>query len=146
MRDLDLAKRVLKEENLALVVVKNGEVIYKSTDRGIKPMYYITTEMKEQVLESSIADKVIGKGAALLYVNLNIREVYGDIISKAGMKTLDKAEIPYEFLDSCEYIKNREGTGYCPIEKLSMDVEDPNELIGKIKIFLASIAQKTEER
>lgn len=142
MKDLDLAKHVLKEENQSLVVVKNGEVIYKSTDRGIKPMLSITNELKEEVRGSSIADKVIGKGAALLCVNLNIKEVYGDLMSQAGIDMLKKNGIKYEFNQSCEYIKNREGTGYCPIEKLSMDVEEPRELLEKLKIFFASIAKK----
>ncbi len=70
MKDIDLAKQILKEENQSLVVVKNGEVLYKSRDRGIKPMYSITKEMKEEVNGSSIADKVIGKGAALLCANV----------------------------------------------------------------------------
>lgn len=142
MKDIDLAKQILKEESLSLVVVKDGDVIYRSTDRGIKPMYDITNQMKEKVFQSTIADKVIGKGAALLCANLNIAEVYGGLISKAGMETLEKNNISYEYDESCEYIKNRDETDYCPIEKLSMGVEDPIELLEKIKIFIASIADE----
>ena len=142
MKDLELAKQILEDENQSLVVVKNGQVIYKSVDRGIKPMLTITNEFKEEASGSSIADKVIGKGAALLCVNLNIKEVYGDLMSQAGIDMLEKNKIKYEFKESCEYIKNREGTGYCPIEKLSMDVDEPRELLEKLKIFFASIARK----
>lgn len=142
MKDLELAKHILEEENQSLVVVKNGEILYKSLDRGIKPMLSITNEIKEQVVGSSIADKVIGKGAALLCVNLKIKEVYGELMSQAGMDMLQKNGIKYEFKQSCEYIKNREGTDYCPIEKLSMDVEEPRELLEKLKIFFASMAKK----
>lgn len=142
MKDLELAKHILEEENQSLVVVKNGEVLYKSVDRGIKPMLSITNEMKEEVAGSSIADKVIGKGAALLCVNLNIKEVYGDLMSQAGIEMLKKNGIKFEFKQSCEYIKNREETDYCPIEKLSMDVEEPRELLEKLKIFFASMAKR----
>ena len=142
MKDFELAKHILEEENQSLVVVKNGEVLYKSVDRGIKPMLSITNEMKEEVAGSSIADKVIGKGAALLCVNLNIKEVYGDLMSQAGIEMLKKNGIKFEFKLSCEYIKNREGTDYCPIEKLSMDVEEPRELLEKLKIFFASMAKR----
>ena len=142
MKDLELAKQILEDENQSLVVVKNGQVIYKSVDRGIKPMLTITNEFKEEASGSSIADKVIGKGAALLCVNLNIKAVYGDLMSQAGIDMLEKNKIKYEFKESCEYIKNREGTGYCPIEKLSMDVDEPRELLEKLKIFFASIARK----
>lgn len=142
MKDLELAKQILEEENQSLVVVKSGKVLYKSVDRGIKPILSITNELKEEVSGSSIADKVIGKGAALLCVNLNIKEVYGDLMSQAGIEMLKKNGIEYEFKQSCEYIKNREGTDYCPIEKLSMDVEEPRELLEKLKMFFASMAKK----
>lgn len=142
MKDLELAKQILAENDQSLVVVKSGKVLYKSVDRGIKPMLSITNEMKEEVEGSSIADKVIGKGAALLCVNLNIKEVYGDLMSQAGIEMLQKNGIKYEFKQSCEYIKNREGTDYCPIEKLSMDVEEPRELLEKLKNFFATMAKR----
>ena len=142
MKDIELAKAILEEEGQSLVLVKDGEVLYKSMDRGIKPMLTITNNLKEEASGSSLADKVIGKGAALLCVNLNIKEVYGDLMSQAGIDMLKKNGIKYEFKQFCEYIKNREGTDYCPIEKLSMDVEEPRELLEKIKIFFASIAKK----
>lgn len=141
MKDIELAKSILLEENQSLVLVKDGEVLYKSKDRGIKPMLTITNELKEKASGSSLADKVIGKGAALLCVNLNIKHVYGDLMSQAGIDMLKKNHIKYEFKQHCEYIKNREGTDYCPIEKLSMDVEEPKELLEKIKVFFASIAK-----
>lgn len=142
MKDLELAKKILYEEDQSLVVVKNGQVIYKSKDRGIKPMLTLTNEFKEQAYASSIADKVIGKGAALLCANLKVKQVYGDLMSEAGIDILEKNGIKYEFKESCEYIKNREGTGYCPIEKMSMDVEEPRELLEKLKLFFESMPKK----
>lgn len=141
MKDIDIAKRLLIEENLALVVVKNSEVIFKSIDKGIKPMYILATEMQEKAEGASLADRVIGRGAALLCGYIGINEVYTELISEGGIDTLNKYNISFTMAKLCPYIKNRDKTGYCPIEKISMDLEDPVLLLQKIKDFLASISR-----
>ncbi|MBU5427376.1 DUF1893 domain-containing protein [Tissierella pigra] len=139
MNDIELARKVLKQEDLALVVVKNGEIVFKSKDKGIKPMYILATEVKELSKGGSLADRVIGKGAALLCRYIGIEEVYTELISEGGINTLEKYKIPYIMEKSCPYIKNRDKTGYCPIEKLSLDIDNPEILLDKIKEFFKSV-------
>ncbi len=139
MKDVELAKKVLYDENQKLVVVKNGEIIFKSKDRGIKPMYILSTEMKDKVKGSSIADRVIGKGAALLCTYLDIKEVYGELISQGGIDVLHRFNIEYIAKATCSYIQNRDKTGLCPIEKRSLDIENPQILLQRIEEFLHEI-------
>lgn len=136
MIDVELAKKILYDENQKLVVVKNGEVIFKSKDRGIRPMYVLSTEMKDKAKGGSIADRVIGKGAAMLCVYLNIERVYGELMSQSGINVLHKSNIKYTVKESCKSIKNRDKTDLCPIEKRSVDIEDPEVLLKRIKSFL----------
>lgn len=136
---MELAKKILYDENQKLVVVKNGLVIFKSQDRGIKPMYILATEMKDRAEGSSVADRVIGKGAALLCGYIGIKEVYGELMSEVGIDTLHKFNIKYTIKASCKHIQNRDKTDLCPIEKRSMDTDDPEELLRRIEIFLSSI-------
>lgn len=139
LKDLEKAKNILIEEDLALVVVKDGEVMFKSKDKGIKPMYTLATEMRTEASGASLADRVIGKGAALLCGYIGIKEVHTDLISENGKATLEKYNILYTMEKSCPYIKNRDKTDYCPIEKLSLSTEDPEVLLEKIKEFFKSI-------
>ncbi len=141
MKDIDLAKLILKEEDLTLVVIRNGEVIFKSKDKGIKPMYILATEMKTKAQGGYLADKVIGKGAAMLCGYIGINEVYTELISNGGIITLNKNNIPFTIEESCAYIKNRDKTDYCPIEKLSIEIEDPILLLDAIKEFFISIGK-----
>lgn len=136
MKDVELAKNILYDENQKLVVVKNGEIIFKSKDRGIKPMYILSTDMKVETKGASIADRVIGKGAAMLCTYLNIEEVYGELMSESGINVLHKSNIKYTIKESCEFIQNRDKTDLCPIEKRSLDIEDPEILLKRIKSFL----------
>lgn len=141
MKDIDLARKLLIDENLTLVVVRNGEVVFKSIDKGIKPMYILATEMKEKAMGASLADRVIGKGAALLCGYIKINELYTDLISEGGMDTLKKYNILFTMAKTCPYIKNRDKSGYCPIENISLNLDDPIVLLEKIKAFLTSIGR-----
>ena len=138
MTDIEIAKKYLKEENLTLAVAKNGELIFKSKDKGIKPMYILATEMKEIAKGASIADKVIGKGAALLCEYIGIKELYGELMSEIAIKILKGANIDFTYSKITPYIQNRDKTGLCPIENMAKDIEDGEILLKKIGEFLSN--------
>lgn len=146
MKDIELAMKRLKKENLTLVAVKNGEIIFESNERGIKPMYILATEKADLAKYASIADKVIGKGAALLCAHIGIKKVYTDLISLSAVEVFKKYGIEYEFENCCEYIKNRDQTGSCPIEAIANDIENPLILVDRLYEFLNKIGGKNEER
>jgi hypothetical protein len=139
VKDIEIAKKILLEENLTLVVVKDGKLVFKSRDKGIKPIFTLATEMKELANGGSLADKVIGKGAAILCGYIGIQEIYTELISEGGARTLEIYNIPYTRDKSCEYIKNRDKTDYCPIEKLSMNMEEPETFIKAVRDFFAKM-------
>lgn len=136
LKDIEIAKEVFHKEDLAIVVVKQGEVVFKSKDKGIKPLYTLATKMKEEAFGGSVADKVIGKGAALLCGYLDIKEVYASLISEGGQIILNNYNIPYTMDKSCSYIMNRDKTDYCPIEKLSLDIEEPEIFLSRVEKFM----------
>lgn len=142
MKDIEIAKDILIKEGLAIVVVKNGEVVFKSRDRGIKPIYTLAKEMKEKAFGASIADRVIGKGAALLCGYLGIKEVYAGLMSELGQKILSSYNIPYTMEKFCSYIMNMDKTDYCPIEKLSLNTDDPEIFLSRVEEFFKSMKGK----
>lgn len=139
MKDIELAKKILHDENQKLVVVKDGIVIFKSQDRGIKPMYILATELKDKSQGSSIADRVIGKGAALLCAYIGVKYVYGELMSEGGIDILHNSKIQCEMNATCKYIKNRDKSGLCPIEERSLDIDDPEVLLERIENFLKTL-------
>lgn len=138
MKDIEIAKELLQKEDYTLIVVKSGEVLFTSKDKGIKPMYRLVKDMKERSIGASIADKVIGRGAALLSAYLGVKEIYGEVMSKEGVEVLQKSNIDYSFSTLCDYIKNRDKTGLCPIERLSLDKTDPIIFIEELEMFFKS--------
>lgn len=139
MGDLDLAKEVLDRECLTLAIVKNGCIIYTSRERGIKPLYDLVTSNKEELKSSSVADKAIGRAAAMLYEYAAIKELYTKLISDKAVDVLERTSIIYEFERSVPYIKNLDNTGMCPVETLSSETDSLDELMAGISDFLERI-------
>lgn len=133
MNNLKLAKSTLFENEYSIVVVKENEIVYKSESKGLQSLISLYKNEKSTLEDSSIADKVIGRAAALILFDANIKEVYADLISENAIDILDKSNIPYEYKTLVKEIRNRDNTGMCPMEELSLKCTSADELIEKIE-------------
>ncbi len=120
---------VLKDTLLACdytCVVKKDEMIYTSKARGVKPLLTWLDDGMD-MRGALAADKVVGNGAAMLYVLLGVRGLYALTISESAKCTLEKHGI-YVQSDVCvESIRNRAGDGLCPMETAVQGIENPEE-------------------
>lgn len=136
MKNLERAKEILSSGNYTLVLV-NDDGFQTDTLRGVRPLL---KRYGEDYSSYSAADKVIGKGAAFLYVLLGIKEIYTHIISKPALEVLleNKVSIEYDIL--VDNIINHNKTGFCPIETATMNISSPNEALAVIKETLSKLA------
>ena len=132
MTSLEKAKSILLSTASTIAVVSNGEV-FTSQERGVKPLLHLLTEKKGFRKGASVADKVIGKAAALLMVLGEIKEVHTLIISEPAIKVFENHNIPCFYDKKVDRIVNRTGDGLCPMETLCLDVDDPQEAFEKIR-------------
>ena len=124
--NLEKAIKILEEEkDLTLVLVLN-EDIYKSSEKGIKPLLQLLNSGKNY-LNYSAADKIIGKAAAMLYKLLNINDIYGEVMSISAINFLEQNKINFKFKIKTKEIINRKGTGICPMEETVLNIENPTE-------------------
>ena len=130
MRDIDKAKAALSGEvTLALV---SGTSLLTSSKRGIRPLLdFLDTGM--DFSSYSAADKVVGRGAAYLYVILGIKEVFASVISASALSLLEEYGVKVECERTVERILNRTGDGFCPIESCVMDITDKDEALEAIR-------------
>lgn len=145
MKDWEIAREQLLKEQQTLVIVKDSRVLYSSVQKGILPMYEAVSQLKEQLQGAAVADRVIGKAAAMLISQFQIAYLHTEIISEAAKEKLEKAGIPYSYEKSVPYIQNRSKTDLCPVEKLSQGVEQVEELKQKISAFLNSLKESKNE-
>lgn len=106
------------------------------THRGVADLFSLVTDEPDFLGGASVADKVIGRGAALLLVKGGAAEVYAQVISAGALEVLLHAGIEVEYGQLVDNIINRTGTDICPVEKLTADTTSPDEAYGKIKQFL----------
>lgn len=128
---LEKAKSILLSSASTIAVVSDGEV-FTSQERGVKPLLFLLKEKKEFLKGASVADKVIGKAAALLMVLGEIKEVHTLIVSEPAIKVFEKHNIPCFYDKKVTRIVNRTGDGLCPMETLCLDVENPQEAFDRI--------------
>ncbi|MBT3318758.1 MAG: DUF1893 domain-containing protein [Clostridia bacterium] len=129
-------KRELRD--YALVVFKNDDLFFFSTQRGIAPLVELC-DMNNGGNELFLADKVIGKAAALLCAHCGVKVLYANVISEAALAVLQQYGIDAEYEIKVPFIKNREGNDKCPMEKLAHDVSDPGEMLLRAQNFLKSL-------
>ena len=126
VNNLERAIKILEEEkNLTLVLVLN-EDIYKSSEKGIKPLLNLLNSEKKY-LDYSAADKIVGKAAAMLYKLLGVKEIYGEVMSNSAINFLEQNNINFKYKINTKEIINRKGTGMCPMEQTVLNIENPIE-------------------
>ena len=121
----------IKNSGYTCMIYKANELIFASEKRGVAPLIdFISTYGPDG--DYSLADKVIGKAAALLCVKAGIRHVYAGVISEPALGIFNDHDISLAYDKVVPAIKNRTNTGLCPMEGLSKGVTDPEAMYGKI--------------
>lgn len=136
MKDITKAKTIL-ESGYTCVLVK-GKMSFTSKRNGIVPMVKFLNDGIG--LEGfSVADKIVGKAVAMLFVLAKVKEVYAEVLSKTAISVLEANGIAYSYKILTDNIINRQGTGLCPMEETVKDIFDCKQAYEKIKVKLASL-------
>lgn len=128
MRDIDLAKQLLLDQHLTLVLVRDGEVLFKGQGKGLRELSQLYREQADLLKGSSAADTVIGKAAAMFYSAGQIAEVDGQLMSEVAIQHLQAHAIPHEFTIATPHIRNQQGNGLCPMENIALASETVEDL------------------
>ena len=127
IEDMDLAREVLTKNNYSIVVVKNGNVLIKKDGDVIRSTLDAIEELKEEIQDSIVGDRILGKASALLYRYSKIKGVYSTQATKTAIAVLIIAGIPIQIDEMIPYIKNRDGSDVCPFEKMLLNIDSPEE-------------------
>lgn len=119
----------------------NGEAAITDNRRGVKPLIDII-DRGETLRGFSAADKVVGKAAAFLYVLLDVSEVYAEVISRRALSVLEENNVHAEYSVLTEAVKNRAGTGFCPMETAVLDENSPEKALKKIRAKVCELSAK----
>lgn len=130
--------RQLDEGNYSCVINNNGETRTYSQS-GVADLYDLVKSNDNFLNGASMADKIVGKGAASLMVVGGIKELRTHIISHSAVQLLQEAGVKVSFDEEVDHIINRSKTDWCPLEKRVKDAPNAQAAMPIIEQFIADM-------
>ncbi len=134
---LQKAKEILLSGDHTCVLY-DGTNEYHSDQRGVRPLLDFL-DSKTDFSGYFAADKVVGAGAAHLYVLLGVKSVWANVISSAAKEILLCNNISVLFEKEVPHIINRKGDDICPIEHCVAGITDSHTALVAIKKRLTEL-------
>jgi hypothetical protein len=144
-QDLEFAKLKLIKEDLSLVIVKKGKVIFETKKQGISGFLQAIEKLNQNLVAASAADKIVGVAAAMLCVYSGVVSVFALTISEEAIRVLEDKNISCRFEKKVSNILNRDKNDVCPFEKLAMASESSDEAYVKLKSLASEMMKKSEK-
>lgn len=133
----------LERTGLSLIVYRNGEAIFFSRSSGISPHLEAIKKVGREALRGTVvADKIVGRAAALLILYAGSAEVHSMIVSSGGRELLEGRGVKLEFNWETPSINVRDGVILCPFERMVQGISDPEEAYEKIVEKLAELEKR----
>jgi hypothetical protein len=132
--DCQQAQDRLHAANLGLVIVRDGQIQWESSAPGVGGLLQ-AIEQGRDLRGAALADRVVGRAVALLACHMGLVRIYGEIMSDAAVSVLGARSVPVVYSLRVTQIHNRAGTGLCPLERLTLDIEGPGDAVVALRQF-----------
>ena len=125
---------------MCLMVWRGEEIVFSSRSKGIRPHLEAIEVLGREGLNGSVmADKIVGRAAALLMLYSVPAEVHAVVITKKAKELLESGGVKV-FPDSeVPAIKEKNGRIYCPFEAMVQGISDPEEAYSAIVAKMLSM-------
>ena len=122
-------------------IIRNNGTTRTFHERGVKDLHRLLMQEPEILSGASLADKVVGKGAAALMIAGEVAWVYADVISQAAMELFEQSQVEVQYGEIVPNIINRAGKDICPVEKLCRDCKTAAECLPLIDKFIKEMSR-----
>ncbi len=124
------------------MIYKNGELIFESNLKGIRPHLKAINELGSELKGSLMVDKILGRAAAFLLIYSGAVEAITVVVSTPGKRLLEEYDIRLSYNEEVPHIKMENGVIYCPFERMVQGIQDPTEaylaIVEKMNSFKAA--------
>ena len=127
----NIATEMIKTQKASCVTVRNGKIETQGSPRGIA--YIIDLYEKDMLKDAFVADKIVGKAAAMIFTLGGVSACYAENISEPALKWLTDHNVSTEYTNISEHIVNRKGDGTCPMEMTVQDIDNEEEALEALK-------------
>ena len=141
--NIDDLIHTLHREKLSCVIMQSNGTIVKCHRRGVIDLYELLRDTPSVLDGATIADKVVGRGAAALMALGKVKRLHTDVLSRPALEMLQQGDISVSYGILVDNIINRTGDDICPVEKLTSQAGTAAEALPLIKRFVENMqAQK----
>lgn len=139
--------RLLREEGLALAVRTAAGPTLRLYGRGVSDLRRLLADPTAPLRGATVADKVVGKGAAALMAAGGVRTLHAAVMSRPAHELLLREGVAVACDALVPHIIRRDGRGICPVEAACADADSVAECLAAIERFFAetNTAEKTEK-
>ncbi|WP_317854583.1 DUF1893 domain-containing protein [Chakrabartyella piscis] len=141
MKEMEQVRSALQGDVTCAMLSVRGE-LHTSSKKGIAPIMEVLATDPKFLQGALVADRVIGKAAAMLLVKAGIWELYAEVISEHARMFLEVHNIPITYSKVVPYIINRKGDGMCPMEATVLDMKNVNEAYVALQNKVAELQAK----
>ena len=145
MEDIELARSLLEEEKWNLVIVRGGQVLFSSRERGVAPFFQAVQSMGKSLHNAAVADRIVGSAVAMLCLYARVTSVYAGIATTGALDMLKGQRVTVSSKNAVPYISNYDGTDLCPFEKLARNSGNPAQLFSNLKSMFGGHSDDGEE-
>lgn len=141
--DISRAAKLLSERELTLCLVL-GDYVFTSEARGVAPLLELL-DGDRPPRGFFAADRVVGRGAAYLYVLLGASHVYAKVLSRGAREVLCRFGIGFSCDVLTDSVRNRAGDGPCPIEAAVAGETEPMRALFAIRKRLSELQKRSSQ-
>ncbi len=125
------------------VMLRDGDCRV-SDARGVRPLLDALAEGCD-LREYAVADRVIGKAAAMLLSLAGVRLAHGLVVSQTAINFARENGLFLSFDRLVNVIADASGTGVCPLEQAVEDIEDVAEAHAAIVAKVRELRLRTQD-
>ncbi len=141
--DLSVAEDAIKGGGPTIAVAREGKVLFYTDTPGLKAIFEASKRLGGELRGAAVADRVVGKAAALLYVHLQVNAVFGALMSEGAAKVLRGRGVEFRFKRIIPAVKGKDGVDVCPFEMRVMHISEPEEGFRAVSEMLFGRLTKT---
>ncbi len=136
---IDIALARIAAGEADCYILRPGQEPLPGHGRGVRPLLQLLENQPDALRGAVLADKIIGKAAAMIAMLGGIAEIHTLTASESALAFLAQRGIPAAARRTVPYIINRTGDDMCPLEKTVRTVEDPAEALPLLKATIAKL-------
>ena len=134
---IERAVDLLRSSDYTLAILTSSGEAITSRERGVATLMRLLDEQPALLRGAVVADKVVGRAAAALFVVGGCRRLHTAVLSRAGEDMLRGSAVEYSYDTLTEAIINRRGDGLCPMEQATAVAETAAEAYAILKSKLS---------